>query len=62
LFKVKLQGLFCCDIFSTGGNNNCFAELIYHNKHGVVVIYGRKVGDEVHHYGFPDAKGYLIGL
>jgi hypothetical protein len=54
--------LFCCDIFSTRGGNDCFAELVYYNKHRVIVVYGREVGDEVHCYGFPDTGGYLVRL
>jgi hypothetical protein len=54
--------LFCCDIFSARGGDDCFAESIYYDKHRVVVICRREVGDEVHCYRLPDTRGYLVRL
>jgi hypothetical protein len=54
--------LFCCDIFSARGGDDCLAETIYYDEHRVIVVRGGKIGDEVHRYGFPDAGGYLVRL
>ena len=54
--------MFCCDIFSARGGDDCLAEMIYYDEHRVVVVRGGKIGDEVHCYGFPDARGYLVRL
>jgi hypothetical protein len=54
--------LFCCDVLSTRGSNNCFAKLIYYDEHGVIVLHRGKVDDKIHCYGFPDAGGYLVRL
>jgi hypothetical protein len=54
--------LFCCDILPTRRNDDCLAESVYYDKHGVIVICGRKVGDKVHCYGLPDSQRYLVWL
>ena len=49
-----MGGLFGCDGFSAGGDDDSFAKAIDYNEHGVGVSRFWEVGDEVHSYRFPD--------